>query len=129
MVTSKNTHKNSYTFQLPKGTHFTLTDMAGFLAYDLPVGPEKERLLRSIYSQWQLLFFSSITVMAVTTDFHRCFPILLSLDRHHIVNIQFLNNILSPNRKRAIEKFYHFLEYICQIKNRNYNSFIFPGSP
>ena len=108
MVTGKNAHKNSHTFQLPKGTHFILTDMAGFLAYDLPAGPEKERLLRSINSQWQLLFSSSITVMAVTTDFHRCFPILLCLHRHHIVNIHFYKSYFTTKKQKCNRKILWF---------------------
>ena len=75
---------------MPKGTHFILTDMAGFLAYDLRFFTEKERLLRAKRSNGYMSFSSSITVMAVVSDSHRCFPILLYLYRHHIANIYFL---------------------------------------
>ena len=49
----------------------------------------------------KLLFSSSITVMAVTSDSHRCFPILLCFHRHHIANIQFLQVIFYHQKAKV----------------------------
>lgn len=55
-IQAKTPIKTAIPSHLPKGTRFILTDMAGFLAYDLPAGPEKERLLRA-RPQWQIALF------------------------------------------------------------------------
>lgn len=62
-------------------------DMAGFLAYDLPIFG-KRTPSQSSAPMANLFFSSSITVMAVVSDSHRCFPILLCFHRHHIAHIQ-----------------------------------------
>lgn len=78
-------HKNRYIPLLPRNIYF-LWQHGWFPDLWLTVSPKKNTFSECKHPNGILSFSSSITVMAVASDFHRYFPILLCFHRHHIAN-------------------------------------------
>ena len=75
MYDGQNAHKKPTASSITQ-RHTFPNDTAGFLAYDLRLC-RKRTPSQNVSFQWQLSPSSSITVMAVASDFHRSFPIIL----------------------------------------------------
>jgi len=78
-------HKNRYIPLLPRNIYF-LWQHGWFPDLWLTALPKKDSFSGCKHPNGILSFSSSITVMAVASDFHRYFPILLCFHRHHIAN-------------------------------------------
>ncbi len=105
----------SYTFHSPKGTHFFLMNMAGFLTYDLRLC-RKRTPSQSNTPQWHIVPFFVNHSNGCCFGFTPIFPILLCFHRHHIANYLLVTiNILPPNLRYAIEKSCDFWKNITLI--------------